>query len=79
MLLRDGRAFWELLDAQGIPATIFQVPANYPPVPAGEASLSGMGTPDLRGTPGTFFYYTDDPAIRAGPVSGGVIHRVQRC
>ena len=76
VLLRDGRAFWELLDEQGIPATIFQVPANYPPVPAGEAALSGMGTPDLRGTPGTFFYYTDDPAIPPGAVSGGVIQRV---
>jgi predicted AlkP superfamily phosphohydrolase/phosphomutase len=76
VLLRDGVAFWELLDQHGIPATIFQVPANYPPLPAGEGVLSGMGTPDLRGTPGTFSFYTDDPAIRAGPVSGGVIERI---
>ena len=76
VLLRDGQAFWEVLEARGIPARLFQVPANYPPVPAGEATLSGMGTPDLRGTPGTFSYYTNDPAIPAGPVSGGVIRRV---
>lgn len=75
-LQRDGRAFWEILEEHGIPATIFQVPANYPPIPAGEAALSGMGTPDLRGTSGTFSYYTDDPAFVGGSVSGGVIEKV---
>ena len=34
-----------------------------------------MGTPDLRGTQGTFSYYTDDPGEIAGPVDGGVIVR----
>lgn len=76
-LLRDGRAFWQVLEEHGIPATIFQVPANYPPIPSGEASLSGMGTPDLRGTSGTFSYYTDDASVDAGSVSGGVIERVE--
>jgi predicted AlkP superfamily phosphohydrolase/phosphomutase len=75
VLLRDGKAFWEYLDAADIPVRLFQVPANYPPVPAG-AAVSGMGTPDLRGTPGTFFYYTNDTAVQSGPVSGGVIRRL---
>jgi len=75
VLLRDGEAFWEVLDREDIPVRIFQVPANYPPVPAGWA-ISGMGTPDLRGTPGTFSYYTSDPRVRAGAVSGGVVRRV---
>jgi predicted AlkP superfamily phosphohydrolase/phosphomutase len=74
--LRDGQAFWEVLDREGVSARLFQVPANYPPVPVGDAALSGMGTPDLRGTPGTFSYYTNDPTVRPGPVSGGVIRRV---
>jgi predicted AlkP superfamily phosphohydrolase/phosphomutase len=73
--LRDGRAFWELLEAEGIPASLFQMPANYPPIPSGRA-ISGMGTPDMKGTSGTFAYYTDEPGIAAGPVSGGVIHRI---
>ena len=33
---------------------------------AGEA-LAGMGTPDLRGTQGTFTFYTDDPEVTEGP------------
>ncbi len=79
VLLRHGQAFWELLDRQGIPTTMFQVPANYPPVEAGEQSLaiSGMGTPDLRGTAGTFSVYTNDPKIKPGSVSGGEIRRVK--
>lgn len=77
VLLRDGQAFWELLGAAGIPTTLFRMPANYPPVAADNGrALSGMGTPDLRGTPGTFSYYTDDPAVKAQAVAGGVIKRV---
>ncbi|MEZ5047980.1 MAG: alkaline phosphatase family protein [Chitinophagaceae bacterium] len=76
VLLRKGQAFWEVLEHNGVPATIFQVPANYPPVQAGEAALSGMGTPDLLGTPGTFSYYTDDLSRAVGEVSGGVVERV---
>jgi predicted AlkP superfamily phosphohydrolase/phosphomutase len=75
--LRDGQAFWEILEKAGIPTTMFRMPVNYPPVETGGHALSGMGTPDLRGTPGTFSYYTDDPAFEEGPVSGGVIRRVQ--
>src|ERR1044072_76434 len=75
--LRDGTAFWEILEKHGVRSTLFQIPANYPPIQAG-AAVSGMGTPDMKGTPGTFAYYTDDPAFKAAPVSGGVIHRVER-
>jgi len=73
VMLRDGQAFWEILDAEGIPATMFRVPVNYPPIEAGERGLSGMGTPDLRGTSGTFTFYTDQPGIEIGGVSGGMI------
>jgi len=74
--LRQGQAFWEILEDAGIPATLVRMPANYPPLPVGRA-LSGMGTPDLLGTSGTSAYYTDDPAFSDGPISGGVIHRVR--
>jgi predicted AlkP superfamily phosphohydrolase/phosphomutase len=73
VLLRDGQAFWEILDAAGIPATMFRVPVNYPPIQAGARGLSGMGTPDLRGTSGTFTFFTDAPDTEIGSVSGGII------
>jgi hypothetical protein len=36
-----------------------------------------MGTPDLLGTYGTFQLFTDDPAWRARPLSGGILHAVE--
>ena len=76
--LRKGKAFWQELEERGIPATIVHIPANYPPVESGvDESLAGMGTPDLRGTQGTFAFYTDDPGLVEGPVSGGRIVRTQ--
>ena len=75
--LRKGKAFWELLDEHNVPNSVFRIPANFPPVPAKGKTLSGMGTPDLRGTYGTFSFYTDDPTTASGVVEGGRIIPVQ--
>ena len=71
--LRKGTAFWEILDRHGVPNSVFRIPANFPPVPAKGRTLSGMGTPDLRGSYGTFSFYTDEPTAAAGPVEGGQV------
>ena len=75
--LRKGKAFWQILDEHGVPNSIFRIPSNFPPVPAKGQTLSGMGTPDLRGTYGTFSFYTDDPTVAAGAVEGGQVIPVQ--
>jgi predicted AlkP superfamily phosphohydrolase/phosphomutase len=75
--LRQGKAFWQYLDDYGIPNSVFRIPSNFPPVPAKGKTLSGMGTPDLRGTYGTFTYYTDDPMATPGAVEGGQIVPVE--
>jgi predicted AlkP superfamily phosphohydrolase/phosphomutase len=75
--LRRGKAFWKILDDHGIPNSVFRIPANFPPVPAKGETLSGMGTPDLRGTYGTFSFYTDDPTAVPGAVEGGQVIPVQ--
>jgi len=75
--LRKGEAFWQILDEHGIPNTIFRIPSNFPPVAAKGETLSGMGTPDLRGTYGTFSFYTDEPTAAAGAVEGGQVIPVQ--
>jgi predicted AlkP superfamily phosphohydrolase/phosphomutase len=73
--MRRGTPFWQVLAEDGVPVTVIRMPTNYPPVQAGEA-LSGMGTPDLRGTLGTFSFYTDDPEELSRDVSGGRIIKV---
>ena len=70
--LRRGKAFWQILAAHNIPVTMIRMPTNYPPLEAGKA-IAGMGTPDLRGTFGTFTFYTDDPEETSRSVSGGRI------
>lgn len=69
-----GRAFWQDLADAGIDATVFKVPANYPPVECEARTLSGMGTPDLLGTLGLFTYVTDDPLAPADPAGGRVVY-----
>ena len=77
VLLRKGTAFWELLENAGVDVTIVRMPANYPPVPTRGNSLSGMGTPDLRGTSGTFMYFSTRPEFKPGEVSGGDLRRFE--
>lgn len=81
--LRDGEPFWARLARQGVQTTIMRMPANYPPSGLATRELSGMGTPDLVGSYGTFTFYTTDPAAAPGPdggaraVAGGRIVRVR--
>lgn len=75
--LRHGQPFWELLEARGIETTIMRMPANFPPSGSATRELSGMGTPDLLGTYGTFSLYTSDPyAFGGAQLSGGAWYPV---
>jgi predicted AlkP superfamily phosphohydrolase/phosphomutase len=73
--LRKGTPYWKLLSDAGAPVTILRMPTNYPPVEAGRA-IAGMGVPDLRGTNGTFTFFTDDPEELVRSVPGGTIVKV---
>ncbi|UCH79102.1 MAG: alkaline phosphatase family protein, partial [Candidatus Coatesbacteria bacterium] len=66
-----GPCLWDVLARHDVPATIFKCPSNFPPVETDARTVSGMGTPDLRGTYGTFTYYTDDPPANAEEFTGG--------
>ena len=74
-LLRRGTAFWQLLSDAGVPVTVLRMPNNFPPDECEGQSLAGMGTPDLRGTFGTFTYFTSDPLELTRDVPGGRIVR----
>ncbi|PIE01555.1 MAG: hypothetical protein CSA81_11535 [Acidobacteria bacterium] len=77
-LLRKGKAFWEILGEAGISTTIFRIPVNFPPVEVpGNYSLSGMGTPDILGTPGTFSFYTTKLPSNYREISGGKAYKVK--
>jgi predicted AlkP superfamily phosphohydrolase/phosphomutase len=62
-LCRHGVPFWDHLDAAGAPSTFYDLPSNYPPSPSAHGHhrcLCGMGTPDMRGTPGTYQHFSED-------------------
>lgn len=74
-LLRHGTPFWEVLEEAGIETTILRMPANFPPSGSATRELSGMGTPDIHGTPGQFYYYTTEFDTR--DINGGEIHQLR--
>jgi len=57
-LLRKGKPFWTTLGEHGIFSSVIRVPITFPPEKFYGVQLSGMCVPDLRGTQGTFSFYT---------------------
>jgi predicted AlkP superfamily phosphohydrolase/phosphomutase len=72
-LLRHGTPFWEVAEAHGHATTIVRMPANFPPSGTASRELSGMGTPDVLGTYGTFSFYTSE-LFYDDDVAGGEIY-----
>ena len=60
-LLQKSQHFWKLLGEKHIFSIIQRVPITFPPVPFKNGLLlSGMCVPDLRGSQGTFSYFSTD-------------------
>lgn len=76
-LLRRGTPFWEVLERAGVPTWIIRMPANFPPSGSAARELSGMGTPDILGTYGTFSYYTTAAERIKEDPSGGDVYPVE--
>jgi predicted AlkP superfamily phosphohydrolase/phosphomutase len=70
-LLRHGTPFWEKLERAGVETTVMRMPANFPPSGSATRELSGMGTPDILGTYGTFTYYTSELFFDDSKITGG--------
>ncbi|MDA2929062.1 alkaline phosphatase family protein [Acidobacteria bacterium AH-259-O06] len=68
---RKSRSFWRILGDHGVFSTILRVPITFPPEKFKGVLLSAMSVPDLKGTQGTFSYYSSDPDER-NKFTGGV-------
>jgi predicted AlkP superfamily phosphohydrolase/phosphomutase len=74
VLQRKGMPFWDFLDQQGIPSTFYDLPSNYPPSPSQyghHRCISGMGTPDMLGSYGTYQYFSEDAPAEGLDEGGG--------
>lgn len=70
ILTRKSKPFWKVLGDFGVFNTILRVPISYPPEPLNGNILSAMCTPDIRGSQGTFMYFTSDQARVKSATSG---------
>jgi len=59
-LLRKSVPFWKILGDNKIFSSIIRVPITFPPEKFYGVSLSAMCVPDLRGTQGTFSFFTTE-------------------
>ncbi len=70
-LLQKSQAFWKLLGERHVPSIIQRVPITFPPVPFRGLLLSGMCVPDLRGSQGTFSYFSTENKEGQAAFTGG--------
>jgi len=88
---RDGATFYGLAGRAGVRTSVLRMPLAFPARPIGNGELlAGLGVPDLRGTWGTFFFFSStlsaDEAgdtefggklVRIEPVAGAVDTRIE--
>ncbi|MCB9899000.1 MAG: alkaline phosphatase family protein [Planctomycetes bacterium] len=70
-LLQKSQAFWKVLGERNITSTIQRVPITFPPVPFKGLLLSGMCVPDLRGSQGTFGFFSTQSSDGHAAFTGG--------
>ena len=58
--MRKSVPFWKTLGDAGVFSTVLRVPITFPPEKFSGHLLSGMCAPDLKGSQGTFTFYTTD-------------------
>jgi len=74
LLRRQGVPFWDYLDEAGISSTFYNLPSDYPASPSKfhhHRCLSGLGTPDLLGTYGTYQHFSEDGPLQTRNEGGG--------
>lgn len=69
-LLRKSKPFWNILGEKDITSSILRIPITFPPEKFKGVLLSAMCVPDLKGTQGTFSFYTTEKSEKKH--TGGV-------
>lgn len=69
-LLRRSKPFWTVLGEHGIFSSVLRVPITFPPERFNGLLLSGMCVPDLRGTQGSFTFFTTDATADRDNIGG---------
>jgi predicted AlkP superfamily phosphohydrolase/phosphomutase len=75
--LRRSKPFWTVLGEHGVFSTILRVPITFPAEPFHGLLLSGMCVPDLRGTQGSFTFFSTTEPAGGGAVGGERIRLIR--
>jgi len=76
-LKRKSQSFWKIVSSKGIFTSVLRVPFTFPPEKFNGLMLAGLGTPDLRGTQGTFTFYSDKQG-EDFDISEGVFEKLEK-
>ncbi len=76
-LKRKSQSFWKIVASKGIFSSVLRVPFTFPPERFAGLMLSGLGTPDLRGTQGSFSFFSDDSS-QASAIADGVFEQLEK-
>jgi predicted AlkP superfamily phosphohydrolase/phosphomutase len=80
-VLRKNQPFWKILGDHGVFCMVLRVPITFPIEKFSGVALAGMCAPDVRGTQGSFTYFTtegDPPGSRGSGVCVGVTRKGNR-
>lgn len=76
-LKRKSKSFWKIVSSKGIFSAVLRVPFTFPPEKFYGVMVSGLGTPDLRGSQGSFSFYSDAEG-KEFDVSDGVVEQLNK-
>ncbi len=76
-LMRKSKSFWKIVSSKGIYSSVLRVPFTFPPEKFYGEMLSGLGTPDLRGTQGSFTFYSYEKSDK-DHISDGVWEKLEK-
>ncbi len=74
---RKGEPFWIVTSKFNVPTIILSCPVTFPPDKINGRMLAGMGVPDIRGTEGTFTFFTTSDKY-TDEISGGKVIKLNR-
>ena len=67
---RKSQSFWSILGKFGVFSSVIRVPITFPPEKFNGVLLSAMNVPDVKGSQGTYFYFTSDKDDKRSLMSG---------
>lgn len=73
---RKSLSFWKTAAGHGVYSQVLRVPFTFPPESFYGTMLAGLGTPDLRGTQGSFTFFSTEAEKDSG-ISEGLIEKLE--